>query len=764
MKKHILIFCFLFSLFTFNKGAAQISYKWAKGFTAPNTVLGSRIAVNKNDGSVYITGAFSGKVDFDFGPGTADLTASGLGDIFIAKYKANGNYLWAKHFGGNSSSYSEGSAIALDLAGDVYVTGSFYNTVYFGSTTLTCNGTSDIFLAKLDELGNLSWVKQAGGHGTNLGLGITADNPGNIYLTGSFEGAAIFGSISPLNNSGGGDIFLSKYDPSGTCLWANSIGSTGEDKGLSVSLDGAGKVYLAGTFNDSIFFAKYDVWGGGGSAELFFKTGSVNGTDIANCIAPDGRGNIFLSGNFEDSVSFNNGHSLISSGMSDIFFAKYNSSGVNLWAKKIGSYEADSVYGSCLDTLGNLYLTGHFNGTVNFNPLGTDELNSPGYVFYAKYDSVGHFKWARNVGGCSNDHGTDIAVDNSGNLYTLGEFNVTADFDPGVGTAILNDDGQIMTAFFEKFAQGTSMISGNVKKISGVAIDSGKVKLFTYSTNSGAMNLADEKSINLLGGYSFNYVCADSFIVLAIADTLVYPLVAPTFAHSTAHWHSAQHIIITAPNTSISADIIVKADSSIISGPAMIGGKVREGPCYGCRAQGDPIPGIPVGLEGDPGSIIAHTITNDSGVYSFTHLPVGNYKIYVNIPGLPMDSTYHVNIASSDTFPHLDFIADSIAIYIIPTITSVVQTIAPKINMQAVPNPHQGYTTIEFTMPEANLVQIDAYNLLGEKVAEVLNEKKAAGIVRYGFDAVDAGLKPGVYFLKLKAGSKISTIKMIQVE
>ena len=278
------------------------------------------------------------------------------------------------------------------------------------------------------------------------------------------------------------------------------------------------------------------------------------------------------------------------------------------------------------------------------------------------------------------------------------------------------------------------------------------------------MHLADEQSIGLGGNYVFDYVSADSFIVLAIADTLVYPLFVPTFSHSTTHWNAAQHIIITAPNTSVTANIIMKADSTINSGPSMIGGKVREGLCYGCRAQGDPIPGTVVGLEHDPGSVVAHTVTDTGGNYVFAHLPIGNYKIYIDIPGLPMDSTYHVHITSADTLPHCDFKVDSSSIYINPTVTSVKQIVLSKINMQVIPNPHNGFATIEFTLTDANWVQLDAYNLLGEKVAEILNEKKQAGIVRFGFNAASVGLNSGIYLLKLKVGDEISTIKMIQVE
>ena len=802
MKKRTLIFCVLFSCFLFNSVSAQINYQWAKHVGSDWKDVGNSIVVD-GAGNSFITGRFGGTADFNPSLSvTNNLSIPALFDCFFAKYDADGNYIWAYPLVLiGSSSFSWGTGITVDPSGNVYITGFFEGTVNFnpsGTFNLVSTGTgTNAFIAKYDGNGGFQWAKQIGGAATDVtsGLGITADATGNVYLTGTFTGVADIDSLGitvHLPNAGMADVFFAKYDTNGNYLWGKSIGGSSQDGAFGIAVDG-NNVYITGAFQGTdfnptggsggsplpsasladVFFGKYNASDG---SFVWAKSIAGSGQDIGQSIAVDGTGNVYLTGSFQGTTSFDaiNSYSLTATGLKDVFFAKYATDGHFKWAKKIGSSTnnaIDSCSGSSIVVAqsGNIYLTGYFNGQADFNPLGGDTLiaGAKGDLFFAKYDSTGVYNWAKDVCSDSLSIGYSIAVDNSENVYLTGSFKGIADFDPGYGIENLTSVGNFGAEdiFFAKYRQGTSAIHGIVTKSTGGTVDSGYVKLFTYSANQGAMHLSDVASIDQSGNYSFDYVCADSFIVMAIADTNGYPSIIPTFSHSTTHWNAAQHIIITAPNTTDTANIIMKADSTIISGPAIISGSVREGLCFGCRAQGDPIPGVPIGLEGDPGSIpILATITNDSGTYSFIHLPVGNYKIYVNIPGLPMDSTYHIQITSSDTIKNLNFKVDSSSIYINPVVTSVGQIASSKINMQLVPNPHKGITTIEFTMATANQVQLDAFNLLGEKVAEILNEKEQSGIIRYRFNAANAGLKAGVYLLKLKVGDEVSTIKMVQVE
>jgi len=174
---------------------AQPTLQWAIRVGGPNNDKGSSVAVD-GSGNVYSTGYFEGTVDFDPGPGVVDLT-SGAGSraIFILKLDALGNYIWAKRIGANIfESSSIGNSITVDGTGNVYVTGYFYHTVDFdpgtGITNLTSAGMADVFVLKLDGLGNYVWAKGFGAHHQDFGFSITVDGSGNVYTIGSFRNTA----------------------------------------------------------------------------------------------------------------------------------------------------------------------------------------------------------------------------------------------------------------------------------------------------------------------------------------------------------------------------------------------------------------------------------------------------------------------------------------------------------------------------------------------------------------------------------------------
>ena len=137
-------------------------------------------------GGVWITGIFAGIATF----GSHTLTASGNYDIFVAKLGPNGNWLWAVKAGGID--YDYGYSIAVDGAGNAYVTGEFRYTSTFGSHTLTASGYSDLFVAKLNPSGTWLWAVRAGGGSYDEGYGIAVDGAGNAWVTGCFTGTATF--------------------------------------------------------------------------------------------------------------------------------------------------------------------------------------------------------------------------------------------------------------------------------------------------------------------------------------------------------------------------------------------------------------------------------------------------------------------------------------------------------------------------------------------------------------------------------------------
>ena len=229
---------------------------------------GSGVALDPT-GHPLVTGAFLGTANF----GTTTLTNAGESDVFIAKYDSAGNAIWARRGGGSSSDTSHGTA--ADPAGNAYIVGEFYSTnATFENVTLTNAGINDVFLTKYDSLGNLVWARRAGGTGSDTAYAVAVDAAGNIYITGAFSSVADFGGVT-LTNYGMSDLFVAKYDPAGNVLWARNAGGAGYAYGYGIATSGP-YVYVTGSFqwlaqfgsinltsvgSQDIFLAKYDTNG-----------------------------------------------------------------------------------------------------------------------------------------------------------------------------------------------------------------------------------------------------------------------------------------------------------------------------------------------------------------------------------------------------------------------------------------------------------------------------------------------------------------------
>ncbi|MCK0114726.1 SBBP repeat-containing protein [Gelidibacter sp. F63206] len=180
-----------------------------------------------------------------------------------------------------------------------------------------------------------------------------------------------------------------------------------------------------------------------------FATGGLNGALYNNSMALDNLGNIYSIGHFYSGpVDFDPSSDILnfsSVGGLDIYVSKYGTSGQLIWAKRLGGTEDDEGTAIAVDSSGNVYFTGNFEGTADFNP-GSEvyNLTSNGVkdIFVCKLDPEGNFLWAKQMGGTTNDKGSGIIVDNSGDVYVTGEFEKTVDFDSGTGNSVLTSKGQ----------------------------------------------------------------------------------------------------------------------------------------------------------------------------------------------------------------------------------------------------------------------------------------------------------------------------------
>jgi hypothetical protein len=477
-----------FALSTIGQTTNAQTFAWAKQMGGTNTDRGLSIAVDAL-GNVYTIGVFWGTADFDPGAGTFDLIPAGNGDIFISKLDASGNFVWAKQMGGTSADI--GRSIAIDASGNVYTTGFFTGAVDFdpgaGAFNLISAGDQDIFISKLDASGNFVWAKQIGGTGAARGHSIAVDASGSIYITGVFWGTADFdpgAGTFDLISAGNGDIFISKLDTSGNLVWVKQMGGTGADMGASIAVDASGNVYTTGFFRGAVDFdpgAGVFNLSSEGNNDTFISKLDASGNFVwakrtnrrtfsfsdGRSIAVDASGNVYTTGDFEGITDFDPGvgaFNLISAGDQDIFISKLDASGNFVWAKKMGGTGFDVGHSIAIDTSGNVYITGGFWGTADFDPgAGAFNLSSAGSfdVFISKLDASGNFVWAKQMGGTNDDVGHSIAVDASGNVYTTGYFEGTVYFDPSAGAFNISSAGG-NDIFVYKISQPTTGLSVNL--------------------------------------------------------------------------------------------------------------------------------------------------------------------------------------------------------------------------------------------------------------------------------------------------------------
>ena len=450
---------FTLGLFLSLFSAAQtVRFEWVQQMGGSNNEGGKDVAVDAA-GNIYSTGYFTGSVDFDPGPGVFLLTApqNSEEDVFVTKFTANGNFIWAKQFSGNflDVAYS----IKVDGQGNVYLTGIFFSSCDFDPGpaifTLASAGNEDVFIVKLNTAGTLEWAKRLGSSLFDRSNSISLDVAGNVYITGYFLQTVDFdpgSATSTLTAEGGEDMFILKLNNDGNFLWAKQMGGPEFQGGYSVSVSAAGNIYTSGIFLGTAdfdpsaaifsltssglsdaFVCKLDANGNFKWAKRTGGTGYMR--SLVNDIDADE--NIYTTGFFDKQVDFDPGPAallLTSFGEDDIFISKTDSNGNYVWTKQLGGSSYDAGNSLSLDDAGNVYVTGFFQNVTDFDPgMGVTNLTSAGFsdIFILKLNASGNFIWAKRAGGSSFDIPGSVKLDAANNIYVIGAFEQTVDFDPG---------------------------------------------------------------------------------------------------------------------------------------------------------------------------------------------------------------------------------------------------------------------------------------------------------------------------------------------
>ncbi len=340
--------------------------------------------------------------------------------------------------GGVGSGWEESYSIASDHSGNVYLSGFFNDTsLIIGSYTFSSVGNNDILIAKYDSSGNVIWATSVGGIGVDECNSITVDDSENIYVTGEFNSATIsFGTYSLTNSGVGTNIFIAKYDSSGTVVWAKSGKGTGTNLSKSVTVDSWGNSYITGYYNSPILIFDADTLTktGAGFTDAFIvkynPTGNILWTknigdtlaEFSSCIVANNSGDIYITGSFSSPTLSFDTISVSNVGSSAMFLAKLDSFGNAIWAKSFNSIGNNETFFVTADAFGNSYLTGRFISPILV--FASDTLHNTGMYdcFFTKFNSAGNILWAKSSVGSGNDFGSSIVVDSIGNSYLAGGF------------------------------------------------------------------------------------------------------------------------------------------------------------------------------------------------------------------------------------------------------------------------------------------------------------------------------------------------------
>jgi len=373
---------------------------WGHGWGAGDDDVGYAVT-ESGSGNILVVGSFTGTVDFDPGSGTSEKTSNGAKqDAFLLSLNSGGFFDSVTTWGGTS--WEGATAVGTDGSNSIYVAGYFYGTVDFdpdgAGMERTSHGGSDVFLMKYGLGGSVQWVVTFGGIENDWPWDIAVDQMGMVAVGGYCQGTVDFDAgigEAEYTSAGDWDAFVVKYDPTGNYMWSGAWGGANKDQVLGVALTPFGNVCATGSF---IGYVDFDP---AVSSDYHTATGSV----------------------------------------SDAFLTMFSALGVYQWANTWGGPNVqDFSRGIMVRSSGafvaDIFLTGQFNGTVDFDPtLEVDEYTSAGLAdaYVCKYGASGEYLWTSTFGGENIEEGVAIGADDLGFIYAAGRYLGTTDLDPSPG-------------------------------------------------------------------------------------------------------------------------------------------------------------------------------------------------------------------------------------------------------------------------------------------------------------------------------------------
>ena len=434
-----------------SKLSLKNSNDWSASGSAANPAVLRSVDTSPSN-EIVVSGVISGSTTMTLG--STSITSGQYIEPWIAKADANGNWQWIQKVSiTGTSQYAEATVQDISVApnGDIFATGMFYDTISFGSITLTSTGYWDCWTAKLSSSGQWQWAQALRGNGdydgvtvTTLdvvyGTSITTDSNSNPVVGGWFLGNTDVGVAADTGAQDGTDIevFVAKYGNSGNLQWTEVARGQGSQEINTMTVDTNNDIWVATTFEVSMTFGSVVANAGineipmgiarisqsGTWQSAYATTGS--GQPLATDFTMDDQNNLLMSGFYTGSINL--GSQLTSSGQNDAFIASMNPSGSWNWAESVGGSSYDAGSGVEYDSntgyaILGLYSQSSFNfGSQTFNTRGFND--SVVVTFTSNGNPVALF----DAGSSLDDAITGISLMPNGALVVAGNYNGTIDF------------------------------------------------------------------------------------------------------------------------------------------------------------------------------------------------------------------------------------------------------------------------------------------------------------------------------------------------
>lgn len=417
---------------------------------------------------------------------TGDFGASRLGkrDAWLARFSEGGDLVWINQFG--SAKRDDALSVAEDGRGGVYVCGLTH-----GSLGTSNKGLGDAWLAHFNHEGRKTWMDQIGTPGSDGAYTVASDGKGGVFVSG-----VTHGRIGGMH-SGGGDVWLARYDDRGTQLWTEQFGTIVIDTNFAMVPDGTGGVFVAGDTGDSLHgnnAGDMDVWlaryNSAGKQRWIRQLGTKWG-DFVKAAAPDGEGGVYLGGRTFGSLATEN------AGGSDIWVARYNGRGEEEWLRQFGTYAEEAACGMALDSRGGVFVIGWSQGNVGGDQV---EYNEDQDYWLARYDDSGNQSWILQQGTSKQDNGRDVLSDGMGGFimtgFTTGRLGNNsyggrdawiARYDGALATTAYCDSLGLNSIQCEGaiYASGSNAVSGNELKMQADLLPPGSLGFIMHASTYG---------------------------------------------------------------------------------------------------------------------------------------------------------------------------------------------------------------------------------------------------------------------------------------